>query len=278
MLPRTRVRVTYKKTNMKLKIYQIDAFTKTIFGGNPAAVIPLTQWLTDEVMQDIAAENNLSETVFYVPRNDGSFHIRWFTPTIEVALCGHATLAASHVMFKYLKYPHAEITFDSLSGILKVRAENDGSYTLDFPADQLQKTVLPQAAQLALDVQPLEVYQGKEDYLIVLGSEAEVAALLPDFKLLSTIKARGFIVTAKGEKYDFVSRCFFPASGIDEDPVTGSAHTTLTPYWAEKLMKNRLSAQQISKRKGELQCRYVGRRIEITGHARTYLIGEIEVE
>jgi PhzF family phenazine biosynthesis protein len=263
---------------MKLKIYQVDAFTKNLFGGNPAAVIPLTQWLTDEVMQDIAAENNLSETVFYVPRNDGSFHIRWFTPTIEVMLCGHATLATAHVMFKHLKYPHSEITFDSLSGILRVRAEADGGYTLDFPADQPTRATLPEIARQALNVNPIEVYQGKEDYMIVLATEAEVRDLMPDFKQLSAIKARGFIVTARGENCDFVSRCFFPASGIDEDPVTGSAHTTLTPYWAEKLMTNRLFAKQISKRGGELHCKYVGRRIEISGHARTYLVGDIDVE
>ena len=263
---------------MKLKIFQIDAFTTRLFGGNPAAVVPLTQWLTDEVLQDIAAENNLSETVYYVPKQDGSFHIRWFTPAMEMKLCGHATLATAHVLYYHLKYKNPEIVFDSLSGILKVRQEANGSYTLDFPSDKLKPVVLPDQIVEALGCKPLEAYQGRDDIMIVVGSEAEVANIAPEFKTLSKVNTRGFIVTAAGENVDFVSRCFFPASGLDEDPVTGSAHTTLVPYWAEKFMKNKLTALQISKRVGELTCKYAGPRVEITGHARTYLVGEIEVE
>ncbi len=261
---------------MKLPLYQVDAFTDKLFSGNPAAVCPLQDWLPDELMQNIAMENNLAETAFIVPR-DADFEIRWFTPVAEVDLCGHATLAAAHVFFNHLGYQGNEIRFDSLSGVLPVRRMGD-VLTLDFPADHIEPTEILPLFIDALKLKPVEAYKGRSDYLLVFEDESQICRLKPDFSVLSGLESRGVIVTARGSEADFVSRYFAPQFGIDEDPVTGSAHTTLTPYWAGVLGKNELIAVQISRRRGYLQCKHLGERVEISGKAKTYLEGEISVE
>lgn len=260
---------------MNLKIYQLDAFTDKVFGGNPAAVIPLTRWLSDELMQNIALENNLAETAFYVPEGD-RFHIRWFTPTVEVDLCGHATLATSHQIFHYENYSKSIIEFNSRSGILKVEKQGD-LLELNFPMDKLQATETPQALIDSLGITPRETFKGLTDYMLIFDSEAQIKAFKPDFKKMAEVDCRGVIVTAKGIEVDFVSRFFGPNSGGDEDPVTGSAHTSLAPYWAKVLNKTSLSAKQISSRGGELQCTLVGNRVKIAGKVVPYLVGEINV-
>lgn len=262
---------------MKLCLYQLDAFADTVFAGNPAAVVPLESWLSDETMQNIADENNLSETCFFIPTENG-FHIRWFTPTLEVDLCGHATLAAAYVIFHILNYQQAEISFESRSGVLKV-SRNEDWLTLDFPVDTYQVAVAPPALNESLgELAPFTVFKGKSDYMVVLDSETQLREIKPDILILSTVPTRGIILTAPGDKVDFVSRFFAPQSGIDEDPVTGSAHTTLIPYWAERLGKNSLTARQISARGGYLRCELVGERTLISGQAKLYLSGEINVE
>jgi PhzF family phenazine biosynthesis protein len=260
-----------------MQIYQIDAFTARLFGGNPAAIVPLKAWLSDELMQTLAAENNLSETAFIVPKDKQVFYIRWFTPTVEVDLCGHATVAAAHVFYEHLGYKGNEIVFDSRSGLLTVRKEED-LYVLNFPSDQLTKAnEYNSEFSKILNTNVLETWRGKSDYMVLLTDEAAVANLQVDFSLLKRVPSRGLIVTAKGNDVDFVSRFFGPQSGIDEDPVTGSAHTTLTPFWAERLTKNRLTARQISARGGELWCKYLGNRVEIAGQAVTYMVGEFNL-
>ena len=262
---------------MTIPIYQADAFTEKVFGGNPAAVCPLKEWLPDALMQNIALENNLAETAFIVGK-DNDYHIRWFTPTVEVDLCGHATLAAAHVFFNHLQYKQKEISFHSKSGLLKVMQQKNGQLTLDFPRDHFEKTTdIPPAIEEGLKIDITEVYKGRFDYMVVTNSQKTVEQLQPDFKTLATIKSRGVLVTAPGKESDFVSRCFFPQSGIDEDPVTGSAHTLLTPYWAGVLGKNRLTAIQLSARKGYLDCELSGDRVLMSGYAVTYMKGEIIV-
>lgn len=262
---------------MKLNIYQIDAFTDKLFSGNPAAVVPLESWLPDEVLQNIAAENNLAETAFYVSTDNG-FHIRWFTPMLEVDLCGHATLAAAYVIFNIQGHEGDLVRFESLSGELTVLCK-DNWLTLNFPVDPYHIAVPPPALMESIkSTTILEVYKGKTDYMVVLDNESEVQNLDFDIIVLSTIPARGIIVTAPGDEVDFVSRFFAPQSGVDEDPVTGSAHTTLIPYWAEKLSKTELSAKQLSKRGGFLKCELDGDRVNIGGQARLYLKGEINVD
>ena len=259
---------------MNLTIYQADAFTDKLFGGNPAAVCPLKEWLPDEVMQKIALENNLSETAFIVP--DGpDYAIRWFTPAVEVDLCGHATLATAHICFTELKHPAKKIIFHSKSGPLTVYQSTYG-YTMDFPIDPIQQVELPLDMVEALGgVTPIAVFKGSSDYLVLLDSEQTVAQLQPNFGVMANIPARGIIVTAKGETVDIVSRFFGPQSGIDEDPVTGSAHTTLIPFWAKKLDKTTLTAQQLSKRGGNLFCELKEERVLISGNAITFLKGSI---
>ncbi len=257
-------------------MYQVDAFTDKLFGGNPAAVCILDKWLDEGLMQAIGAENNLAETAFIVKNNEG-YEIRWFTPAVEVDLCGHATLASAHVVFNYLGYDSDEITFTSpRSGVLKVKKDGE-LLTLDFPTDVFNKIDTPKFLVDGLGAVPEEVYKGKTDYMAVFSYQHEIEAMKPDFKSLALLGERGVIATAKGDVVDFVSRFFAPQSGIDEDPVTGSAHTTLTPYWSEKLGKNELSAIQLSARKGHLNCKMMGDRVMISGHAVTYLVGEIEV-
>ncbi len=270
---------------MKLKIYQVDAFTEKLFGGNPAAVVPLKKWLPDSVLQNIAAENNLAETAYIVPTGGVSdFHLRWFTPSIEVRLCGHATLATAHTLWQHLKFEKGTIAFDSLSGILRVMREGD-TYTLDFPCDILSEGTpkerggneAAETIEKVLKIKPLAIFKGKDDYMAVLSKQSDIENLTPDFLPLKNLDARGLIATAKGDMVDFVSRCFYPEAGVEEDPVTGSAHTTMTPYWAEKLGKTTLTAQQLSPRKGNLVCSLKGERVFISGKAVTYLMGSINI-
>jgi len=258
----------------KYPVYKVDAFTSHLFGGNSAAVCPLDKWLPDEIMQKLGAENNLAETTFIVKEEDG-YRIRWFTPAVEVKLCGHATLATAHIFYTELGYNEPEILFNSLSGVLKVSRKAEGAYTLDFPTDELQPVETPPGEIFeGLGVKPTQVFKTSFDYLVVLDDQETVEALTPDFKILSSVKARGVVVTAKGKEVDFVSRCFFPQSGIDEDPVTGSAHTATTPFWAKQLNKTKLKAVQLSKRRGYLECELMGERVLISGSAVTYLKGE----
>ena len=262
---------------MKYKLYQVDAFTDKLFGGNPAAVCPLSEWLSDELLQKIAMENNLAETVFYVAQ-DSHYEIRWFTPVVEVDLCGHATLAAAFILFNREGYSGDSIRFYSpRSGNLNVSKSLDW-LTLDFPVDIYQNIPISDEILRCFDKPPLEAFKGKTDYMLVYENESDIREIRPQFEAISALKARGVIITAKGDNVDFVSRFFAPQSGIIEDPVTGSAHTTLTPYWSEKLNKTELSAIQISERKGYLKCKLMGNRIEISGQAKLYLAGEIYLD
>jgi predicted PhzF superfamily epimerase YddE/YHI9 len=271
-----------------MEIYQVDAFAKESFQGNPAAIIPLKEWLPDALLQQIAMENNLSETAYIVPEG-GRYLIRWFTPTVEVALCGHATLASGHVLFEHLGYAGDTIVFRSRkSGDLAVSRVREseaggagdagpGKLTLNFPSDIVRPVDPGPLGALfeGLRIPSRELFLGSTDYMIVLDSQQAVLDLKPDFKLLAGAPGRGIVVTARGEEADFVSRCFFPQSGIDEDPVTGSAHTMLAPYWAKQLGKPVLSAIQLSARRGELDCELAGDRVLISGYAKTFLKGEI---
>ncbi len=262
----------------KIPIYQADAFTDKPFHGNPAAVCPLQEWLPDSTMQLIAMENNLAETAFIVPYED-AYQIRWFTPTIEVDLCGHATLASAFIYFNLLDHPGNQIRFFSRSGWLTVTRENSGKLTLDFPADDPILVESPDESIFAgLGIIPSKVYKGKFDYLVELYSEEEVSNLKPDFRILSRLDSRGLLVTAAGNKADFVSRCFFPQAGIDEDPVTGSAHCLLTKYWHMKTGKSAFRAIQLSARKGWLDCTLSGNRVLMSGHAVLFLQGEIMID
>jgi PhzF family phenazine biosynthesis protein len=263
---------------MKYKLYHVDAFTEKLFGGNPAAVCPLNEWLDDNLLQNIAMENNLAETAFYVKRDD-CYEIRWFSPNkVEVDLCGHATLAAAFVLFNQEGYSNDCINFYShRSGELKV-SRKSGRLTLDFPVDEFQHIAITDEIVSCFEKKPLEAYKGKTDYMLVFEKESDIVDIQPQFEIISRLNARGVIITAKSETVDFVSRFFAPQLGINEDPVTGSAHTTLTPYWAKKLDKAELSAIQLSERKGYLQCRLSSSRVEISGQAKLYLVGEIFVE
>lgn len=266
------------KEMRKMKMYQVDAFTQKLFAGNPAAVCVLDEWLPDEIMQSIAAENNLAETAFTVNQNN-QFEIRWFTPTVEVDLCGHATLATAFVLFQLLDYPVNLIPFWSpRSGSLSVSNQN-GLFQLDFPTDKLEKVSTQQYHEITdcIGMLPVELFKGKTDYLAVIDSEDELLRLIPNFDAIQQLHARGLIVTAPGNEVDFVSRFFAPQSGVDEDPVTGSAHTSLIPYWHNRIGKTQMRARQISKRGGDLICEFQGERCFIGGHARLYLTGEIEI-
>lgn len=262
---------------MTIPIYQADAFTDKLFGGNPAAVCPLQQWLPDETMQKIAAENNLAETAFFIPRGH-EFELRWFTPQLEIDLCGHATLATAHIIFTQLGYQADVINFHTAkAGLLTVTRKMD-LYTLNFPSRMPQACTAPAGLIDALGpAKPLEVVRSR-DYMVIYESEADVKALSPDFEALSNIEGIGIIVTAKGDSCDFVSRFFAPAAGIPEDPVTGSAHCNLIPYWAEKLGKTSMHAIQVSARRGELWCEMKGDRVLMSGKAVTYLKGEIYLD
>jgi len=255
---------------MKIPHFQVNAFTVEQFRGNPAAICPLNSWLGDNVMQAIATENNLSETAFFVREGEG-YRLRWFTPASEVDLCGHATLATAHVLFNHLGYPNREILFHTRSGELRV--ERDGAQlVMDFPALKSRPGLILDELVKALGSKPRIVFSG-DDYMAVFPREADIRHLEPDMELLKNLKLRGVIVTAPGESVDFVSRFFAPKYGIPEDPVTGSAHCMLTPYWAAELGKSRLTARQISARGGDLECELVGDRVKLRGQAITYTEG-----
>ena len=260
---------------MDLQIYQVDAFTSKPFGGNPAAVVPLTEWLPAETMQGVALENNLSETAFFVPEGDG-YGLRWFTPTFEIDLCGHATLASAHVLFEVLKVSGDTLKFRTKSGMLTVAREG-GRFVLDFPSRPASVCEMPAGLIEAIGKEPKEILRAR-DYMLVYGSEDEVRSIKPNFEALMNINTHAVIVTAPGDDSDFVSRFFAPEFGVPEDPVTGSAHCTLIPYWAEELGKEKLFARQVSERGGELFCELAGDRVKIGGNATLYLKGEIYVE
>jgi len=263
---------------MNIPLYQVDAFTGQLFGGNPAAVCPLEQWSDTQTMQNIAAENNLSETAFFVKKGEG-FEIRWFTPIVEVSLCGHATLASAHVIFNYLEFKGKVIKFQSQSGELRVTRSGD-LLTLDFPSTKSEPMAIHGQLPGALNAAPVALYRSR-DLLALFEKEEDIVSMRPNFSLLSEVlisqDCTGIIVTAPGNQSDFVSRFYAPPEGIDEDPVTGSAHTILAPFWAERLGKKSLHAYQLSGRKGELFCELAGDRVLISGKAVTYLKGEIEI-
>lgn len=289
---------------MKLPYYEVSAFTTNPFGGNPAGVCLLEAWLPDAVLLGIAANNNLAETAFVVPRavvsadqnpsprpsprlggerqvetsgstHSNDFELRWFTPTVEMDLCGHATLAAASVLFNECGFTGNEVRFHSRSGVLSV-ARDDGLLALDFPSRPPTPSPLSEALIRGLGVAPKEVFKAR-DYLAFFSNEAEVRALQPDFAVLKTLDCLGIIATAPGIDCDFVTRFFAPGAGVDEDPVTGSAHCTLIPFWAQRLGKTKLFARQVSARGGELFCELAGDRVRIGGRAVHYLRGEIQV-
>lgn len=262
---------------MKLDIYQVDAFTNKPFRGNPAAVVPLGAWLPDETLLSIAAENNLAETAFFV-NNGGGFDLRWFTPTVEVPLCGHATLASSHVIFNELGHKDEKIVFKTRKrGDLGVTRDN-GRLVLDFPAYPMEE-IEPVAEFAATNNAPLKYFKSQDNMLLALmDSQKTVTEFVPDLRLIESLPYTEFIITAKGDDCDFASRMFAPKIGISEDPVTGAIHCSLIPYWAKELRKDQLFARQVSKRGGELFCELAGDRVKIGGNAVLYLKGEIYVE
>jgi PhzF family phenazine biosynthesis protein len=255
-----------------LRMYQVDAFADRVFTGNPAAVVPLAAWLPDAVMQAIAAENNLAETAFFSAEGD-RFRLRWFTPVAEVDLCGHATLASADVLYRLLGYAGPVVTFESRSGPLVVSREGD-RYAMDFPAMTPVPCAPPPAFREALGVEPVETLRAM-DHVVVLESEAQVRALAPDLSRLRALDLRGVCVTARGDDVDFVSRFFAPNYGIDEDPVTGSAHCALTPYWAQRLGTPRLLGYQASARGGTVRVEHKGTRVRLAGHAVTVFTAEL---
>lgn len=259
---------------MKLPIYQVDAFSQKPFGGNPAAVCPLNSWLPDEIMQAMATENNLSETAFFVKEDEG-FHLRWFTPVFEIDLCGHATLASAHVLYQHLGY-EGSIDFRTRSGELHVERRED-KYFMQLPSRPPEKVAGPSNILEAMGTKPIEVYKSR-DYMLVYENEAQIREMQPKFDLINQWEeVVGVTVTAPGEKADFVSRFFAPRANINEDPVTGSAHCNLVPFWAEKIGKKKLYAEQISARHGELFCEYLGDRISLGGNAVTFFEGEVDL-
>jgi predicted PhzF superfamily epimerase YddE/YHI9 len=259
---------------MELTVYHIDAFANKPFEGNPAAICPLAEWLPDELMQSVAAENNLSETAFFVATDQG-YHIRWFTPLHEVKLCGHATLASAYVIFNILGYEEQQIAFESKSGILTVTKTADW-LELDFPTKVPVECSLPDIILKAFSVKPMECLKA-DDYIVVFENEELVANAKPDIALLALLDLRGVAITAKSHQYDFVVRFFVPKHGIAEDPVTGSVFTELIPYWSDKLNKQQLTAKQISARGGEVGCVYAGDRVKISGKAVKYMQGTIHL-
>ncbi len=260
---------------MKLDFYWIDAFTDRPFAGNPAGVVPLDSWLPDESMQRIAAENGLSETAFLVPTGPGRYHLRWFTPTAEVDLCGHGTLASAFVLRQFLGARHDELRFDTLSGPLLVRPRGE-LLELDLPSRPPQACLPEAGLAAALGATPLETGAAR-DLLCLFESEAAVRALQPDFQALADLEWMGVIATAPGGDCDFVSRFFAPQVGVPEDPVTGSAHCTLVPFWAARLGRSDLFARQVSQRGGELWCQQRGERVGVAGAAVAYLQGQIRI-
>ena len=260
---------------MKVPIYQIDAFSTEVFGGNPAAVCVLESWLSNATLQNIAAENNLSETAFLV-QSDSGYDLRWFTPAVEMDLCGHATLASADAVFRFLQPELEQVSFSTKSGVLTVTRNGD-LLSMNFPARAPEPIDVNNDLVDALGSEPLKVFKSR-DLLVLFKDEQSVRALTPNFEKLKALK-EGFaiIVTAKGDRVDFVSRFFAPKAGVPEDPVTGSAHCTLIPFWAERLDKTRLHAHQLSKRGGELFCEHLGDRVKISGHCALFLTGEIDL-
>lgn len=258
---------------MNQPIYIVDAFTSKLFSGNPAAVCPLEKWLDEKLMKKIAMENNLSETAFFV-KEGNKYHIRWFTPTVEVPLCGHATLASSFVIFNFIEKESKEIKFNSLSGELIITKEND-LISLNFPANKPEKVEVTKEVIAALKAEPEELYFNKS-YLAVFKTEEQIKNIKPDFREFEKVHSDGIIITAPGDNSDFVSRYFVPSAGIDEDPVTGFAHTLLTPFWSDRLNKKELHAFQVSRRGGELFLENLpGERVKISGKAVIYSQGSI---
>ena len=257
-----------------IPIYQVDAFSKKVFSGNPAAVCILDYWLSDGVMQDIASENNLSETAF-ININTKPFGIRWFTPECEMGLCGHATLASARVLFdEYMDKDQKEITFSAQRGLLKTIKKSEQIF-LDFPADEPIEQEINNVIRESLGANIQQLFKGRDDYLAILDNEASIRNVSINMSKVSELNARGLVVSAQGDEYDFVSRCFYPKSKIDEDPVTGSAHTLLIPYWADILKKNNLKAYQCSERGGALNCELKRERVFIGGYTARYLDGSI---
>lgn len=263
---------------MKIEIYQIDAFASRLFEGNPAAVCPLSEWLPDELLQKIAMENNLSETAFFVKKDEG-YHLRWFTPRTEVSLCGHATLASAHLLFSHLNYSDPTLTFCTESGKLTVDKRSDW-YSMNLPSKPYPKEAPPLDLYHALGGFIADEVYKNDDFMLVFDKEEKIHDIAPDFSALSQVDARGIIVTAPADdkNIDFVSRFFAPSVGVNEDPVTGSAHSTLIPYWSQRLKKKELTALQVSKRGGLLKCKHLDNKtVQVSGQARTYLKGEIYI-
>jgi PhzF family phenazine biosynthesis protein len=262
-----------KEMSLQIKRYQVDAFADRVFEGNSAVVCPLNEWLPDNALQNIAMENNLAETAFYVNEKEG-LRIRWFTPTMEVQLCGHATLATAFVLFFHEGHQGDTIQFNSLSGPLSVSRSGE-LLTLNFPVDIFNEVPAIPALEEALGAKSLKTFKGKTDYMLVFDREEIIQNMVPDLTQVVKVKARGIIVTAKGNQVDFVSRFFDPQSGGGEDPVTGSAHTTLAPYWSSVFGKTELKAKQLSKRGGKLHCQLLGDRVAITGTVKLFSTGTI---
>ncbi|MGE5627559.1 MAG: PhzF family phenazine biosynthesis protein [Solirubrobacterales bacterium] len=259
-----------------MKYYVVDAFAEKVFQGNPAGVCVLEEKLGSDAMQKIAAENNLSETAFVYKRSQGQYDLKWFTPKSEINLCGHATLGTAYVITHFVDLNIKEMSFNTLSGVLGVNYQ-DGLYTLNFPSIMPKKIEIIKEIEDAIGAKPLEVYLDR-DLMVLLKDEETIAALKPDFGKIGALKdGLGLIVTAKGSTSDFVSRCFYPKMGVNEDPVTGSAHSNLIPYWSEKLNKNKMKAIQLSERKGVLHCELSGDRVHISGTGVLYMTGEINI-
>lgn len=260
---------------MKIPMYQVDAFTETAFKGNPAAICILENWMDDKLMQNIAMENNLSETAFCIVKEDVC-ELRWFTPEEEIDLCGHATLATAYVIFEILNYPSNKIKFTTQSGILEVEKDED-NIIMEFPLREGMKTLITEQLIRALGKEPKEVYESR-DLMAIYDSEQDIQELKPNMEELKLIDTFGIIVTSRGKEVDFVSRYFAPLCGVSEDPVTGSAHCTLVPYWSKVLGKKKLIAKQLSKRGGMLKCEDMGHTIKIAGKAKLFFKGEIYID
>ncbi|MDA9653154.1 PhzF family phenazine biosynthesis protein [Pseudomonadota bacterium] len=261
---------------MEFKMYQVDAFASALFSGNPAAVVILESPLSEDLMQSIALENNLSETAF-ININESPIPIRWFTPTLEVDLCGHATMASAKIIFEHFPdIAGSEISFSSKSGILKV-SKNAENICLNFPVDDPEPQKMDAFFAEALGESPIEILRGTDDFLAVFNTEQQIQAMKPDFTKLAKINSRGVVISAPGNDVDFVSRCFFPQTGVDEDPVTGSAHTMLIPYWAKQLDKIQFKAHQLSARGGALDCNLINDRVLISGKSVIYFEGMISI-
>ncbi len=259
---------------MRIALYQVDAFGDGLFSGNPACVCPLNEWLEDEILQKIAAENNVPETAFFV-KEEGGFHLRWFTPEVEIDLCGHATLASAHVLWKHMGLKQETINFSSLSGPLKVTQEND-IYTLDFPSKELKSANLDEHLISALKALPHEAFE-TDYYFLVYEREEQIRAMDPDFEQMMKSPAKGVLASAPGDEVDYVFRFFAPKMGIPEDPATGSAHTMLVPFWADRMNKTEFDSLQLSRRGGKFKTRLEGNRVLISGKAVTYFEGGISL-